>query len=516
MDARRAGWLREAPFWAVSAVLHLVLFFFLIQLALTAPNTKEPPRLIRVVAPEAPPQRERSPRRNVSNRLKTFHPEVWDKPIIELEPEVERAIAEGSEAADTNVDVTPWSRADNSLGVGGGGAKRYGDRKGMLVKKGGGGPESEKAVVAALEWLRRHQSSDGSWRAADFVDECRTTCANTDGKRYGNGRGFSEHDVGVTALAMLPFAGYGHTHQDGERPEYVEVLRNAVRFMKSVQVESSNPNENGRYGHPDTPFADLPEQWIYDHAIATMAMGELLAMSNDVIGLRRSVTNAAKPCLHSQNAGYGWKYGIKPGRNDTSVTDWMVLALKTAKNARLDIPQDEYARAFRGALAWLDRATSRATGKTGYEVPGDEGSRLADAYVAPYPYSKDLSCMTAVAVLCRLFAGTSRSDPMVKRGVDVLMRERPAWSEAEGGKESTVNVYYWYYGSYALFQFGGSLWKRWNESMLKALLSTQRTSGDEDGSWDPIGEWGAAGGRVYSTALGAMTLEVYYRYLRTK
>jgi hypothetical protein len=35
-----------------------------------------------------------------------------------------------------------------------------------------------------------------------------------------------------------------------------------------------------------------------------------------------------------------------------------------------------------------------------------------------------------------------------------------------------------------------------------------------DGSWDPIGEWGISGGRVYSTALGAMTLEVYYRFER--
>ena len=58
--------------------------------------------------------------------------------------------------------------------------------------------------------------------------------------------------------------------------------------------------------------------------------------------------------------------------------------------------------------------------------------------------------------------------------------------------------------------------------MQTALLSSQRreidvASGkplDEDGSWDPIGEWGKAGGRVYSTAMAAMTLEVYYRYAR--
>jgi hypothetical protein len=32
------------------------------------------------------------------------------------------------------------------------------------------------------------------------------------------------------------------------------------------------------------------------------------------------------------------------------------------------------------------------------------------------------------------------------------------------------------------------------------------------GSWDPDPVWGGHGGRVYSTALAAMTLEVYYRH----
>ena len=52
--------------------------------------------------------------------------------------------------------------------------------------------------------------------------------------------------------------------------------------------------------------------------------------------------------------------------------------------------------------------------------------------------------------------------------------------------------------------------------MQKSLLGTQRVGGDEDGSWDPIGEWGIAGGRVYATAIGAMTLEVYYRFRRAQ
>ena len=122
--------------------------------------------------------------------------------------------------------------------------------------------------------------------------------------------------------------------------------------------------------------------------------------------------------------------------------------------------------------------------------------------------------MTAVGVLCRLFAGESRNQPAIRRAVDLLRRHLPMWREARGRVLSTINVYYWYYGSYALFQDGGPEWADWNNAMQKALLPSQRVGGDEDGSWDPIGEWGAAGGRVYATAMSALTLEVYYRYER--
>jgi len=123
--------------------------------------------------------------------------------------------------------------------------------------------------------------------------------------------------------------------------------------------------------------------------------------------------------------------------------------------------------------------------------------------------------MTAVGVLCRIFSGESRTSRTIRDGVKYLMLHTPAWQEQKGRALSTINIYYWYYGSYALFQFGGPDWKKWNEDMQKALLDSQR-QGEicEDGSWDPIDEWGTAGGRVYSTALGAMTFEVYYRFRR--
>jgi hypothetical protein len=221
-----------------------------------------------------------------------------------------------------------------------------------------------------------------------------------------------------------------------------------------------------------------------------------------------------KLCLHAQNDGFGWRYGIKPGDNDSSVTGWMVLALKTARNARLDIPEQDFQRAFAGALAWFHRATA-ANGQCGYMAPGDEGSRLAGVHPEPYPFSKEVPTLTAVAVLCRLLAGESRGAPELRAGVRRLASHLPFWRETRGRSLSTINFYYWYYASYALFQYGGEAWKSWSEAMVKTLFATQRKGFcDEDGSWDPADEWGPAGGRVYATAIAALTLEVYTRAQR--
>ena len=86
-----------------------------------------------------------------------------------------------------------------------------------------------------------------------------------------------------------------------------------------------------------------------------------------------------------------------------------------------------------------------------------------------------------------------------------------------------IDYYYWYYASLALYQVGADKWKKWEEAMSKTLLNNQRgfrpedkgttkETLDEHGSWDSVDAWHAAGGRVYSTAINCLTMEVYYRY----
>ena len=81
------------------------------------------------------------------------------------------------------------------------------------------------------------------------------------------------------------------------------------------------------------------------------------------------------------------------------------------------------------------------------------------------------------------------------------------------GADRNQSSYYWYYGTLAMFQYGGEAWKAWNEDVKDVLVNSQNTRGIDAGSWDPDDKWAQVGGRVYQTAISTLTLEVYYRYL---
>ncbi len=510
-QSRLPGWLTETPYWAISAVLHLIVILVIGGIVISREVAKQQQKKVVVKREFKPKEYDPTKKRAMKRRPKILD-DIKKKPILKLKPDVVTpSKPKGTDMNNMTNKNLMRDSVNDSFGTGGGFAGAYGNRsgKGSLTRE-GGSEGTEQAVLAALKWLERHQHPDGHWSSKEFF---KGNCK--DANIYdGDIQGFDGFDVGVTGLAMLAYLGFGHTHKDGEFKEFRIVMRKAMNWMlKQQSRDASDPSKNGVFGHTDK------EEWIYNHSIATMAMAELLFISRDKFKLARSVQDATKYCMKSQNDNFGWKYEYKGGLNDTSVTGWMVLALKTAKacsDMRLlkEIQPEEYKPHFEWAINWFDRSTSKLTGITGYEAPGDEGSRLQKIHPDPYPFSKRLSCMSAVAVLCRLFAGESRKSDAIKNGVGILMKEPPRWAERRDKRLSTINIYYWYYGSYAMFQFGGPKWREWNDAMQEALLPSQVMGTDKDGSWDPIGEWGAAGGRVYSTAIGAMTLEVYYRFER--
>ncbi len=333
----------------------------------------------------------------------------------------------------------------------------------------GGTEHSERSVEASLRWLARMQSRDGRWDAKAFgagkvkIDE------NGVDRDYA-GR---DADSGVTALAVLAFLGAGYTHEEGQ---YSEPVDRALRWL--IAQQKSDGNLGADAGH----FA-----MNYCHAIATYAIAEAYGMQNDPTSntlLREPLLRGVRYILQNQNPDGGWRY-LKGQKSDISMSGWQLMALKSAEIAGVNIPRSAKAE----VVAFLK---ARSLGTYG---------GLA-AYREELPPSPS---MTAEAMFCKQMLGMRRDNAAAREAAEYLLARLPA--------RESFNEYYWYYGTLAMYQFGGDGWNSWNAAIRDLLISEQRTDGEYAGSWDPIGPWAQYGGRIYSTALSTLCLEVYYRFL---
>jgi hypothetical protein len=362
------------------------------------------------------------------------------------------------------------------------------------------GGEPNDAIGRALEWLAAHQSPDGGWEAAGFDRWCYGKQAT--GTRP-DGMGKSLYDPGVTGLALCAFLGAGYAHRGEHR--YAKVVGGGLRYLKGVQ------DPEGCFGPRTT------QHYIYNHAIASLAMVEAYGLTRSPI-YKDAAQKALDFIAICRNPYFVWRYGVKPGDNDTSVTGWMMLVLRGAKTVNEEaVRRGEAApfqvddEAFDGIRAWIDKMTDPDYGRVGYIQRGS-GSARPQELVDRFPAEKT-EAMTAVGVLARMYLGANPNDELVRKGTDLCVRLTPTWNPVDG----SIDMYYWHYGTLALQRVGGAAWDKWSKALTDAVVAHQRLDGDPcsfKGSWDPIDPWGPDGGRVYSTALLAMTLEVQQRNAR--
>jgi hypothetical protein len=479
-------WMSRAPWLALSGAAHLLLFFLLMAVPWDALRREEPPVIQASIAPEPQelfePEIEEPP-----DEVEPEEPELDEPELRELVDEVVPDVpAYDAEAFDDAAEplLAPFAPSvfENPLiGIGGGAAGGDGKYSGRL-----GGPRrttgTQQNVLAGLRWLAAHQDPDGFWDGDGFARRCGAIGATTCG-----GAGYSTHDVGLTGLALLAFLGTGNTVSAGP---YRDVVSRGMSWLKSVQDETGLVGDRASH------------EFLYDHAIATLALAENHALSKSP-QFKRPAQEAVW-FLQGARSPYGaWRYDVPPtGDADTSVTGWALFALAAARDAGLVVD----GQAFDDGLAFLDAVTDPATGRVGYSAVGELSSRTAANEHFP---REGAEAMTAVGLLCRIFLGqTPESDPILLKHAELLRRTPPVWDPEGHG----CDMYAWYYGTYAAFQIGGTTWKAWRGALGEAVVKSQRTDGDASGSWDPVGPWGYVGGRVYATAMQTLTLEVYYRY----
>ena len=194
--------------------------------------------------------------------------------------------------------------------------------------------------------------------------------------------------------------------------------------------------------------------------------------------LKRPTQDAVWYLVRARNDYGAWRYDVPAlGESDTSVTGWVLFALAAAQEAGLDVDQ----AALEGGLAWIDEVTDPVTGRVGYDSLGSASSR--NPANEHYPREKG-EAMTAVGLLCRIFLGqTPEEQPHMEKHANLLRRVLPEWDPEGFG----CDMYYWYYGTYAMFQMGGNHWKAWRPALKQVVTEGQRKDGDAAGSWDPVG-----------------------------
>ena len=386
----------------------------------------------------------------------------------------------------------------NGTGTGigtGSGHGSFGNRNGggrkLMVMRHGGTKATESAVDKSLEWLARHQEADGHWDSLKLEARNDPRCTGVNG------------DAANTGFALLAFLGAGHTEKVGRYKSHVK--RATEWLCKTLEVQEKTCG-TGRFvnGHGGN----------YTQGIASLALAESAAM-----GRNPEVKKWAQKAMDGVIAGqikigeseyHAWDYNPRGHTNDTSVTGWNIMALKSGKIAGLHIDP----ASLEGAMKWINSGQDlKGAPKGAGEAEYWEGGMMTyRGKVGQEPQPKNMA-MTAAAALTRLFVGGEKPSDAGVAGPCNLMKKAANLPTAD---QARFNLYYWYYGTLVMFQKGGDHWKEWNEAMKKALLETQRKDGDFEGSWNPykgVGQGLIYGGRVMATALGALNLEVYYRYM---
>ncbi|MCS6771698.1 MAG: terpene cyclase/mutase family protein [Kiritimatiellae bacterium] len=310
----------------------------------------------------------------------------------------------------------------------------------------------DRAVIKALEWLKRNQAPDGSW---------------------------GPNKPGMTGLGLLTFLAHGETTAS---KEYGQTVEKAIRFLLSIQ------RPDGAFGSTDSGPA------VYAHAIATYAIAEAYGLTR-IPELKPAMEKAVDIIVKGQQPGGLWDYKYDKGaRWDTSVSGWQVQALKAAYIAGAEVPGLK--EAMDRAVVGFVNSQNPETGRFGYSSVGNGSDGI-----------------TAVGVLSLQLLGQHKSKA-VQAGLNAMRefkcdyRNPPIWPMYSWYYITQAKFHHggqlW---SSWNNQFAPELTKNQNED-------GSWTSAGQFLKEDAHGKE-TNHGLVYSTTLAALTLQVYYRFLPT-
>lgn len=316
---------------------------------------------------------------------------------------------------------------------------------------------AEGIVERALDQIVSVREPKGQW-----------ICSKHGGKTW--------YDVGVTALATLAFLSRA---PEGLTESWKAAAARAVEFLLSSQ------DAEGCFGTRQS------QHYFYNHSLAARAVAEYAAASGDPARYREALRKAVGFFEAAQNPDSGWRYSVRGGQSDTSLTVRALVALWACRRAGAQVPS----AVIGGGLQWLDAMTDPLSGKVGYNLQGGASARPA-GFQDRFPADRT-EAMTAGACLARgLFA---RDLERATSGLGLLESVPPS--------ARYPDMYYWELGASAFVAVRGTVARAWYAALVDGVASCVEANGAVAAK-DP---WGNDGGRVYATAMCILALTAPYR-----
>ncbi|MBE6408425.1 MAG: hypothetical protein E7038_07460 [Lentisphaerae bacterium] len=408
---------------------------------------------------------------------------------------------------------------------------RSGEGRKAALKAGGGGDNTERAVIRALDWLVKVQNDDGSW--GDWQDDY-------------------NQKVQLTCLALLAMLAHGETTQS-ER--YGDALHKGLMLVLSWANGVGERRGTGWGRHEAGVNENNDVQYKGNDWYAMSRIAIVLAEGYAITripaleeGMNRVVTRLINEMNPSGGFGWHWDKRLEKNIDQFSLDGGsrMYNALYSAYNAGCEVSGTDY----NGKTVTIEDAIDRAISAISKHHANAKGG---------FSYGKQNEKNTVAAGFDATGAGTlylflmGYNGNAAQKGYEWLLRHRPNGKENSELKmdwnnlPSQTSALGWYYMTQALFQASGGQgaeWRKWNRQMTTTLIKEQSKDGywecpaDKYKQWEVVKERQKNGrikeikrqkqynesklggftehnSRLWATVYFTLTLEVYYRYLPT-
>jgi len=301
-------------------------------------------------------------------------------------------------------------------------------------------PEVRTAIDRGLAFLASRQNDDGHF-------EVRSP-------------GSSGPAVAGTAVALMAFMVQGHVPGRGE---YGKTMDAAIDYLIKA-----GEKQTGYLGGS-----------MYEHGLGTLALSEAWGQSKNN-KIRDVLRAAVDVTLRAQNGAGGWRYNPQPVDADLSVTVMQLVALNSAKEAGIAVPD----QTIRKAVGYVLKSWNPMGGGFLYTPGGGEESpRFAT---------------TAAGVMSLIMSG-ERDHPRTRKGLEILA----AYPDVKFKTSQGHFLYAHYYAIQDMYQAGDKFFQPWYPKIAATLINEQW----KDGSWR-IGNT-----PIFDTGVAVMILGVPYRFV---